>query len=131
VLNVGWLDDTRDYNTAEPSSLFLEKLTKILEEVGEFDAHVNPIRGTHTCNLCGERKFESHFLGSSELWIPATKVGNLYAAPSLIVHYIDAHNYKPPEEFIDAVLRIDTQSTFNAQTCYDALVESLTIRSRS
>lgn len=28
----------------------------------------------------------------------------LYLAPSLIFHYITEHNYKPPQEFIEAVL---------------------------
>jgi hypothetical protein len=28
----------------------------------------------------------------------------LYAAPSLILHYIDAHEYAPPEAFCEAVL---------------------------
>lgn len=28
----------------------------------------------------------------------------MYAAPSLILHYILAHGYKPPQEFIDAVI---------------------------
>lgn len=28
----------------------------------------------------------------------------MYAAPSLIIHYILQHGYKPPQEFIDAVM---------------------------
>ena len=28
----------------------------------------------------------------------------VYAAPTLIVHYVEAHRYRPPEEFIAAVL---------------------------
>lgn len=28
----------------------------------------------------------------------------MYAAPSLVHHYVVAHGYKPPEEFIAAVM---------------------------
>jgi hypothetical protein len=31
--------------------------------------------------------------------------GQLFAAPTLIVHYVDAHRYRPTDAFIDAVLR--------------------------
>ena len=32
------------------------------------------------------------------------KDGTIYSAPTLILHYIDEHNYLPPEGFIDALL---------------------------
>jgi hypothetical protein len=30
--------------------------------------------------------------------------GKIYAAPTMIVHYIESHSYLPPGEFIDAIL---------------------------
>jgi hypothetical protein len=42
-------------------------------------------------------------LGQNNLFIPGD--GLLYVAPSTIIHYIDSHDYLPPIEFIDAVLR--------------------------
>ncbi len=30
---------------------------------------------------------------------------DIFAAPTLIYHYVTAHNYRPPEEFIQAVLK--------------------------
>ncbi|MCX7805518.1 MAG: hypothetical protein N3A38_10060 [Planctomycetota bacterium] len=30
--------------------------------------------------------------------------GKIYAAPTLIYHYVVAHKYRPPQEFIDAVM---------------------------
>jgi len=30
----------------------------------------------------------------------------LYAAPALIYHYVVEHDYKPPQEFIDAVMTV-------------------------
>jgi hypothetical protein len=33
--------------------------------------------------------------------------GRVYAAPSLVHHYVIAHGYRPPDEFIAAVLAWD------------------------
>lgn len=33
--------------------------------------------------------------------------GKVYAAPSLIFHYMNEHNYEPPKEFINAVMSSD------------------------
>jgi hypothetical protein len=29
--------------------------------------------------------------------------GHIYAAPTLIYHYVEAHHYKPPDEFLQAL----------------------------
>ena len=44
---------------------------------------------------------EIHF-GISNLFVPGRDC--IFVAPSMIVHYIDAHRYEPPEEFWRAVL---------------------------
>ena len=41
-------------------------------------------------------------MGISKLWLPDD--GIVYVAPSLILHYIDAHGYSPPVEFREAVI---------------------------
>ncbi|HEU5101498.1 MAG TPA: hypothetical protein VFU22_20890, partial [Roseiflexaceae bacterium] len=42
-------------------------------------------------------------VGALNLFVPGE--GFLYAAPSMIAHYILAHGYAPPAEFQEAVLR--------------------------
>ena len=42
-------------------------------------------------------------MGLLNLWVPGD--GCVYVAPSLIAHYIQAHRYSPPQEFVEAVLR--------------------------
>jgi hypothetical protein len=42
-------------------------------------------------------------MGRQNLFVPG--VDCVYVAPSLIAHYIQAHRYSPPNEFVDAVLR--------------------------
>jgi hypothetical protein len=46
--------------------------------------------------------------GNSEIRVAAAN-GITYVAPVLVLHYVIAHGYLPPQEFIDAV--IDTMST--------------------
>jgi hypothetical protein len=29
------------------------------------------------------------------------------AAPVLVVHYVEAHHYAPPRDFVEAVLRVE------------------------
>jgi hypothetical protein len=45
--------------------------------------------------------FEGHSLGDAELVVPGTD-GQLFSVPNLIIHYIDAHNYRPPQAFVEA-----------------------------
>jgi hypothetical protein len=42
-------------------------------------------------------------LGSAEIRV-RSGAGELLAAPDLILHYVTAHGYGPPEEFVMAVL---------------------------
>jgi hypothetical protein len=47
---------------------------------------------------------EQFFLGSAELWVPASD-GSIFAAPNMIVHYVEMHGYLPPPAFVLAVER--------------------------
>jgi hypothetical protein len=42
-------------------------------------------------------------LGHAEYHIPGPD-GTTYAAPTTVIHYVHAHGYQPPAEFIDAAL---------------------------
>ncbi|WP_146209646.1 hypothetical protein [Vitiosangium sp. GDMCC 1.1324] len=43
------------------------------------------------------------------MWIPSAH--HLFIAPELIVHYITAHGYRPPDTFIEAVLACPPQKS--------------------
>ena len=66
--------------------------------------------GTHSCDFCrisgGPGRFDldhvTAILGASNLFVPTND--RLFVAPSLILHYIDAHDYSPPPAFCDAVI---------------------------
>jgi hypothetical protein len=42
--------------------------------------------------------------GNGEIRVIATAGATTYVAPVLVLHYVVAHGYLPPQEFIDAVL---------------------------
>lgn len=106
VLNIGWLDYTQDYIKGSPSNEFLEKLFTLCQN------SVLKMRGNHICSFCGEgfkeivtaeHKGGVAYLGHSEIWIKGSN-DVIYAAPTLVYHYIIEHSYLPPDEFVEAVL---------------------------
>jgi hypothetical protein len=110
LLAVGWLEPGYDYRHGEFAEDYIRKLVELL---------VNPWQpamtmGRHSCGFCrlsggpasfrlGNQADNSEVqMGVSNLWLPAE--GFLYVAPSLILHYMDAHGYSPPNEFQAAVM---------------------------
>lgn len=93
-LNVGWLQKDQPFPIGEVSTEFLEKLKW-------FNEKPFPLfyLGHHQCEFCEDIEATS----SCELRIVGSD-GTVYATPSLIIHYIEKHNYLPPQQFIDAVL---------------------------
>jgi hypothetical protein len=65
-------------------------------------------RGFHRCDFCEVFPMfmtvdgEGISLGNGEIRVAGTD-GKVYAAPTLICHYIAGHQYCPPREFLDAV----------------------------
>jgi hypothetical protein len=124
VKNVGWLDVEKSFNKGEVDPNFLAKLSAIILGSENIDVHVNRVRSADSCALsdcdvkeikCGSR---SEYLGASEIWIPSVIDGEFFAAPSLVYHYVAAHNYLPPQEFIISVMNFNLDKPFNAQTLY-------------
>lgn len=105
MLNVGWLAAGHDFTTGGvPAEIF----TQLLQFA---DSQVNIMRGVHDCEFCSVEspirmaaptERGSVALGMGEIHV-VDKSGCVYAAPSLILHYIQDHNYRPPDVFIRAV----------------------------
>ncbi|MEZ0112057.1 hypothetical protein ABH920_006076 [Catenulispora sp. EB89] len=105
-LNVGWLDDIHPHAIGPVPEETLEALQSIIAH-----QNVNKTRGFHKCELCPadspsltyvDAQGESHYLANGEIRIPAAD-GSLYAAPKLVGHYVEAHQYLPPAGFLSAV----------------------------
>ena len=113
VLNVGWLSSLEEFNKGEVTEEFIHALKVMLEQP------VNLFRGLHHCEFCPSPIFtkkDNKFVpeitrdcpsGNGEIRVNGNN-GIIYVAPTLIMHYIEEHNYKPPEEFINAIMQTTT-----------------------
>jgi|SRR5208283_1275721 len=103
--NVGWLGLGHDFPKLTPSE---ETLDLVWEHC---KISIAQMRGIHHCEFCAGpppqiyavRNGLKLSLGSSEIRV-LSKDGYIYAAPSLICHYIRSHHYKPPDEFLHALV---------------------------
>lgn len=105
-LAVGWLDAERPFGRGQVTATEFGRLAALLRDPWQPAVAA----GRHTCPFClftgGPASVvwegRSILLGTNNLFVPAEV---LYVAPSLILHYVDAHMYRPPEVFLDAVAR--------------------------
>lgn len=129
VLNIGWLDSSHPFTVGELAPSVVSKLARLVARAyPNVDVHVNRMRCIHPCNLCGEELIQlgsyhgkPDFFGVSEIWIPADDLW--YAAPSMVVHYIETHRYLPPAEFVAAVEGLRVSEPYSAQDIYDRLMK--------
>jgi hypothetical protein len=98
VRNVGWLEADRPFATGPVGSplrqrVFVSRLRAAAA------APTGPMFvGTHRCGLCPT----GGPAGSGEVRA-MTGDGTVLAAPALVAHYVEAHGYRPPDEFVAAV----------------------------
>jgi hypothetical protein len=104
LLNVGWLFKDHPFVTGSVPEGFVRKLLRLAVEHA-----VNRSRGWQNCFGCEEYPIAFDYegrtrtLGSGEIRVKGD-VGH-YAAPNLIYHYVVAHGYCPPEDFVVGVLK--------------------------
>jgi hypothetical protein len=91
---VGWLQRGHDF----PQGAADRRVFDRLEEFRKDPWQPAVTAGPHQCDLCS---YDGAF-GTSNLFVPGG--GKLFVCPELITHYMNAHQYRPPEEFCRAVL---------------------------
>jgi len=100
--NVGWLAVEHPFPQAVPSEHVLDRIWQFCK------VSIAQMRGLHDCEWCSceayraERNGETLLLSTSEVRV-FSRNGEIYAAPTLIYHYMKAHHYAPPEPFLAAV----------------------------
>lgn len=104
--NVGWLDSQYEFDKGSISVEATEALWAFCK------VSVAQSRGIHPCPFCpdrdtsrypvAERNGERLLLGTSEIRVFGIEP-LVYAAPSLIYHYVVEHSYLPPAPFIEAL----------------------------
>jgi hypothetical protein len=103
---VGWLDRSHAYARGEVTEAFFEALIRLLVDPWQ----PAETAGRHACTLCkfggGPSRISFNgiavTLGASNVFVPGDTC--VYVSPSLIAHYVDAHEYCPPIDFVSAVL---------------------------
>jgi hypothetical protein len=111
LVAVGWLEPEHPYVKGDVEERFFARLMELLVEPWQPFAAA----GRHECRFCAfsggpgtvsyAARVGQHVnvsIGWANVFVPGRDV--LYMAPSTIAHYIDSHGYKPPAEFVDAVL---------------------------
>lgn len=119
VLNVGWLKIRSGFKKGDVPDGFTARLKACAVSSGPFRPLVEPIRELPTCDVCGVIQMDdSHggWIRNSEIWIPAGDV--IYASPVAIIHFIEAHGYGPPEQYIRAVSNLEIDAHFDADEVY-------------
>jgi hypothetical protein len=99
VQAVGWLHPDHPYTKGPVPAEFLARLKEFVARSGDSaeSLHFGAFGGYHTCEFCGR----SHGIGN--FGVPSGDL--LFVAPEMVVHYIEQHGYRPPAEFVEAVLR--------------------------
>lgn len=107
TVNVGWLEKGHPYVTGETSQEFRDKLALLCGQAGRRRRGTELIHvitcGIHRCEFCSPGGSPP----GSSTEIRVRRGNRVYAAPQLLHHYVIAHGYQPPSEFIAAVLDWD------------------------
>jgi hypothetical protein len=118
VLNVGWLERGHVFPTGAVTAALLTKIEYLAVHLA-----VNTMRGWHACEFCPPNRpaplrvdtaHGAAHLGHAEIWVPGEN-DIVYAAPSLVLHYVTQHQYQPPIEFLSALDRFDIDSGWDAK----------------
>lgn len=91
---VSWLSREVPFRTGYIPQSIYAKLKSLLENPWQPFVTM----GVHHCDLC---QFDAP-VGHNNLFVPNGSV--IYVCPELTAHYIAAHHYLPPEEFLSAVM---------------------------
>lgn len=108
ALAVGWLDADHTYTTGACPG---EVVTAIEEAVRH---PVSATRGWHPCPFCDPPAFgpvrhvttsgDEVVLGTAEVELEG-RDGRTWRGPTLMLHFVTAHSYLPPDAFNDDVTR--------------------------
>jgi hypothetical protein len=101
LVNIGWLSRWHSFSKGPVDKSVLEELLRLCQ------TPVRLTRGVHRCGMC--HAFPNVMvvdgkeitLGNGEIRIPGQR-DIVYVAPTLICHYIGDHEYRPPQQFLDA-----------------------------
>ncbi|GAA3061626.1 hypothetical protein [Actinokineospora globicatena] len=108
TVNVGWIGVEQPYTRRPANAELVHALLRL-----SLTHDVRQMGGYHRCPFCehtghfvvpfAESPVDMCYLGSAEIQIEGSD-GTIYAAPTLIAHYVADHEYRPPADFVRAAL---------------------------
>ncbi len=98
VRAIGWLAAGHRFSTGTVTEEFRDRLMTFVKGWNLCtEALAWPVAaGPHRCELCGDA------LAAGNFGVPAGSL--LYVCPEMLGHYVNAHRYQPPDEFVRALL---------------------------
>jgi hypothetical protein len=103
LMAIGWLEHGKPFPKGRLSNLVVERVNVLRDQF--FKAFPSlAFRGLHQCSLCAERKQSDATLAQSHINLFIPHRGFVFIAPARIDHYMQVHDYCPPESFIEALL---------------------------
>lgn len=100
---IGWLEDPHPFLRGAAHAGLLERLRALVANARALYSQYY-FRGVHDCSIClAEQQISPGPPWSQEnIFVPGVDV--VYVAPGGIIHYVEAHAYVPPQQFVEAVL---------------------------
>jgi len=89
----GWLGnkvESSGWDNEDSKNEVIARLSNL-----KYEDLIGHTRGFHVCEICNE------CMGSATLKISHN--GKIFSAPSNVVHYIEAHDYKPADIVVEAI----------------------------
>ena len=105
VRAIGWLDRDHEFPQGDVPAGFVERLEQFVAHSHESARELGfpTFLGFHECGFCGNAN------GDGEFGVPRGQL--LFVAPVLILHYVSAHRYLPPADFVTAVMKSPVPGT--------------------
>lgn len=106
LVAVGWLEKGHTFPKGKLSQDDIEKLEQfclkpMIQTLGKRDCPLCDKRGPVKMIISTGKELILH--GTDQLRILSTDRTKVYVVPNLIIHFVKAHGYTPPQEFIDAI----------------------------
>jgi len=103
LLAIGWLEHPYEFAKGEVPNGLASKLQEMAARARAFYPHYYFL-GIHTCSLCVATASVSPgpIWSQENIFVPGRSV--VYVSPGGVDHYIEVHSYRPPQEYVDAVL---------------------------
>lgn len=121
LVTIGWMDAPHPIPRGDVKPRDFVRLEKLIHYGWTFEEQ----EGTHSCTFCfGDPDAEPirrmvcghyHVLGWRHVVMPGKR--RLYLVSDQILHYVEAHYYKPPDQFLRALRRVDPRDPEYVRRC--------------